>query len=149
MALTEAEEREAFLSKSGRRNAMKRTPLPPITEPTQFGTIVAVAKFMRVGRTWLSAVKKRAKKLEFSDGAVEPVFNPWVGGVTRPDWVEAFLKHPRNRGWAPTSEYKKQPTQPAQGRAPSTSGKSDAPPRPRGQRKPSPAKSVSRPAQVS
>lgn len=123
--------------------------LEPITDRTHFGSLASVAKFMRVSRTWLSAVKKRAKQLEVSTGVNEPVLSPWIGNKTRADWVEMWLMNPRNRGWVPTSEYKKQPTQPAQDRAPSTSGKSDAPPRPRGQRKPSPEKSASQPAQVS
>lgn len=126
-----------------------KTLLEPITDRQHFGSLAAVAKFMRVSRTWLSAVKKRAKKLEVSDGTNEPVLSPWIGNKTRADWVEAFLTNPQNRGWVPTHEYKRQPTQPAQGRAPSTSGKSDAPPRPRGQRKPSPEKSASQPERVS
>ena len=122
--------------------------LEPITDRTHFGSLAAVAKFMHVSRTWLSAVKKRAKKLEVSTGANEPVMSPWIGNKTRADWVEAFLMNPRNRGWVPTHEYRKQPPQPAQDRALSASDKSDAPPRPRGQRKPSPAKSASQPARV-
>ena len=123
--------------------------LEPITDRTHFGSLAAVAKFMRVSRTWLSAVKKRAKKLEAANPGCVPVLSPWIGNKTRADWVEAFLTNPQNRGWVPTHEYKKPPTQPAQDRAPSTSDKSCEPPRPRGQRKPSPAKSASRPARAS
>lgn len=91
-----------------------------ITSDDQLGSLKAVATYMRVSRTWLSGVKRRA--LALSKEGVPP---PFAGGKTCAQWVRDFIRLPVNAGFVPTASYRKAPPARSRGRAASAGGKSD------------------------
>jgi hypothetical protein len=86
-----------------------RPRFPRVTADDQLGTIAAVAAHMRVGRTWLSGVKRRQLELAqlypSSKYASLPI--AFAGGKTCAAWVKEFLRHPLNADFVPTRSYKK------------------------------------------
>ena len=68
----------------------------------QLGPIVAIAAYMKVGRTWLFALKKCATRIHEKDNPT-----PFRGGKTCQKWIMEWLE--RNPQFARSAEYQNQP----------------------------------------
>lgn len=72
-----------------------------ITAEDELGPIVAVATYMKVGRTWLFALKKCATRIHEKDNPT-----PFRGGKTCKKWIMEWLE--RNPEFAAAGEYPRQ-----------------------------------------
>ncbi len=86
-----------------------------VTAADQLGPIVAVASYMKVGRTWLFALKKCANRIH---EATNPT--PFRGGKTCKQWIMEWLA--RNPEFSAASEYPT-PPRPSQRRRRKPSGR--------------------------
>lgn len=69
-----------------------------ITSPDDLGPLIAVAAYMKVGRTWMSALKRCAKRIHEKDNP-----SPFRGGKTCKRWVMEWLD--RNPEFSAAAEY--------------------------------------------
>jgi hypothetical protein len=80
--------------------AIRRGRVPTlVTADDQLGPIVAVAAYMKVGRTWMFALKKCATRRHEKEN-----LTPFRGGKTCKKWVMEWLE--RNPDFQAVKEYR-------------------------------------------
>lgn len=77
-----------------------------------FGPLIALAAYLKVGRTWLSALKKcaarRASEAPASEGRLPPNPSPFVGNKATAARIRGWLD--RNPDFQPSKEYPRRKT---------------------------------------
>jgi hypothetical protein len=79
---------------------------PPVQSETDLGNLAEIARYMRIGRTKLSAVKKCAARRELTDPS-NP--SPFSAGLTCKQWVVDWLRRNRDFG-GQAVEFPRQPS---------------------------------------
>lgn len=102
------------------------SPSRELTSETDLGSLAPLAVYMKVGRTWLQALKKCAARraLEAADSSGEPNPSPFIGQKSTKARIMAWLE--RNPDFQAAREYprKQSPSAPPRDRELSAAGRS-------------------------